>query len=223
MATLREISYDILSIARDSKISESESLNLRQIESWVIQYRAKYIKQDIDKGKYINPDYVQSLKCIEVEDVDYSVDTNLESGCKLLRTTQTLPSSIDFNYMSGLIYIGTITGEQIELVPANRGYWQKYKKYANNKPIAYLKDRYLYIQNNTLIKYITVRGIFENPLDATNFYDSCANQQCYIVDSIFPFPVNKLPTLKQEILTKEMRLEIEFPTDVKNDSQDKLS
>ena len=59
---LNELVDDVLLEARNSNIAESEKLSRRQIELWIKTYRAFLIKQDIDKGRTVNPLYTQTIK-----------------------------------------------------------------------------------------------------------------------------------------------------------------
>ena len=63
--SLNAIIDDILLEIRNSDIAESESISRIQIEQWIHQYRALFIKQDLDKGRVINPGYVQIIRSEE--------------------------------------------------------------------------------------------------------------------------------------------------------------
>ena len=67
--SLNTIIDDILLIVRDNNISESENLSRIQIEQWIHQYRAYLIKQDLDKGRDINPEYVQTIGPLHISKV----------------------------------------------------------------------------------------------------------------------------------------------------------
>ena len=60
--TLNELVQDVLLEARNNQITESEMLSRHQIEIWIKSYRAMLIKQDIDKGRTVNPLYTQTIK-----------------------------------------------------------------------------------------------------------------------------------------------------------------
>ena len=60
--TLNELVQDVLLEARNNQITESEKLSRHQIEIWIKSYRAMLIKQDIDKGRTVNPLYTQTIK-----------------------------------------------------------------------------------------------------------------------------------------------------------------
>ena len=55
--TLNQLIDDVLLEARNSNIGESEKLSRHQIEIWIKTYRAQLIKNDIDKGRTVNPMY----------------------------------------------------------------------------------------------------------------------------------------------------------------------
>ena len=71
---------------RNSNIAESEQLSRIQIEQWILQYRTVLIKQDIDKGRDINPDYIQDIENIELQIEDYTIDSIHGSSDKILVT-----------------------------------------------------------------------------------------------------------------------------------------
>ena len=68
--TLNTIIDDILLELRNSNIANTESISRIQIEQWIINYRTLLIKQDIDKGRTINPQYVQTLSNIHLERIE---------------------------------------------------------------------------------------------------------------------------------------------------------
>ena len=64
--SLNSIIDDILLTYRDSKISESEDLSRIQVEQWIHQYRALLIKQDLDKGRDMNEQYLQTITPLHI-------------------------------------------------------------------------------------------------------------------------------------------------------------
>lgn len=216
--TLDTIVTDLLNIIRSSKISRSESISKRQIEMWVHQYRSILIKQDIDKNKMPNPDYIQELPGLLLEVVDQSGSSNLDSETYVLRTNLELPKTIDFNFKPGITYVGTIDGHEIQLAPQGRSKWQKYKKYTSSDSIAYLKSKRLYIESVSPIAYITIRGIFEIPTEVGNFRNTHADYTFAGWSTQYPIPANMIPTLKEMILKKELGITVQSYSDITNDS-----
>jgi len=199
--SLRSIIYDLMNIIRAAKISDNELISERLIESWIHSYRAKLIKQDIDKDKYINPDYVQELSLLELIKEEQEIRN-------VYRTTTTIPKSLDFNYKSGLLFVGDVEDNAIMLVPQQRVVWQQFRRFTRSAPLAYLKNRYIYIHNPRGLQYIKVRGIFEVPTEAD------VNMT---LDSKYPIPINMLDTLKQMILKQELNIISNSFSDSTND------
>lgn len=216
--TLNTIVTDLLNIIRSSKISRSESISKRQIEMWVHQYRAILLKQDIDKGKMPNPDYIQELPGLQLEVVDKSEGVDLDSTQYLLRTKLTLPKTIDLNFKSGFMFIGTIDGREIQFVPEGRVRWQKYKKYTNRDNLAFLRSNRIYLINPTPIEHITVRGVFQIPTEVDNFINTHADFTYAHWDSPYPIPENMIPVLKGMILKSELGITVQSFSDTTNDS-----
>lgn len=221
--TLDNIITDLLNVVRGSKITQSETITRRQIEEWVNQYRALLIKQDLDKGKMPNPDYIQELPGVLLEVVDRSNEVDLKSTTYILRTKLELPKTIDLNFSSGLMYVGTIDGREIQLVPEGRARWQQYKRFTSNDPIAFLRNKRLYINTVVPMVSVTVRGVFEVPTEAGNFINTHADITTLEYRDAYPIPANLVPVLKEMILSRELGVMVQSPSDNKNDSSNKVS
>jgi hypothetical protein len=221
--SLDTIIEDILKISRGSKISSSEPISIRQIELWIHQYRSILIKQDLDKGKDPNEDYIQELTCIKlVPEFKPGNNSLVSTDIKTYRTDLQIPKTIDFNFKSGITSILTLEGEEIQLVEASRSQWQQYKKYTKSDKLAYQKNGYVYIDSQEGLSYITIRGIFEVPTEAHNFVNELTQLNLWDISSPYPIPINMLGTLKDMILKREMNIMLAVPSDNKNDSQSKV-
>lgn len=220
--TLNTITTDLLKIIRGSDISQSETISLRQLEAWVHEYRALLLKQDLDKDKMPNPDYIQVIQALELEEVGEEEGSTLTSTIRTFRTKIQLPNVLNLNHKSGLMYVGTVNGREIQFVSEGRSRWQQYKKYTGNDPVAYLKNGYIYVENDKTIRYITIRGVFEIPPEVSHL----SNPNELITDvtenSKYPIPINLLPVLKEMILKKELGIEVSAMSDVENDSRNKV-
>ena len=214
--SLDKLVQDLLLIIRGANISQSEPISKRQIEDWIHQYRALLLKRDIDKGYSINPDYIQELPNMELSSILGSEDCVVSSDCYIFRTVLQLPKTIDTKkYNGGITYIGTVLGNQIQLIGYNRFQVNKYKKYTGSDKMAFIRNQYVYISNNELLKYINIRGIFENPLEVGAITDID-----YRVN--YPIPMDKIPVLKEMILKMELGIESKAYSDDKNNSEHDL-
>jgi hypothetical protein len=98
---------NILLIARNNNIAESEHLSRVQIEKWIIGYRAMLIKQDIDKGRDINELYLTTIEPIHLDREETVPGYFTYVGDK------ELPKLIDFNYRPGVINVRDMFGNII--------------------------------------------------------------------------------------------------------------
>ena len=221
--TLNTITTDLLNIIRGSDVSNSEAISKRQLEEWVHQYRALLLKQDLDKGKKPNPDYIQEIGNVEVTHVDVSGDNisslGVESGNFIYRTSLELPKTIDLNFTSGFTYIGNPLGNEFQFIPEGRSRWQKHKKYTSDDRMCFLRNSRLYIINSDTLQFITIRGIFEVPTEVSRFVNPKTDQPYFNLDSKYPIPANLVPVLKEMILSKELKIESSSRGDASNDSQ----
>jgi len=221
--TLDTITTDLLNIIRNFNVSRSEDISKRQLEMWVHQHRALLIKQDIDKGKLPNPDYIQTIPSLQLEVVDESEGGDIETNSYILRTELEIPNTLDFNFKSGSTYIGTIDGHEIQFIPEGRRKWQQYKKYTKNDNLAFLRDNRLYLIYPKPIHQITVRGIFEVPTEVMNIVNPHHTPTEGGWSDPYPIPINMLPTLKEMILKKELGIGVSALSDNKNDSANFVS
>lgn len=221
--SLSTIVTDMLNIIRGAKVSQSETISRRQIEDWINQYRAILIKRDLDKGKMPNPDYIQELPSLLLEVVDRSKESDLQSLSYCLRTVLELPNTIDLNFKPGFTYVGTINGMEIQLVSEGRSYWQQFKRFTFKTPMAFLRNKRIYINTVTPIKYITVRGVFEIPIEVSNFINTSSDTVHSTLDDRYPIPAGMVPVLKEMILQKELGIIAQAPSDNKNDSVNEMS
>ncbi len=213
MVTLDTISQDLLNIIRGSNISQSEPISKRQIADWVNYYRALFMRRDQEKNKMVSPDYVQELNSLALTVEKESGSSSVQSPYSLLRTTNALPSTVNFNSGQGLTFVGTMEGDEIQPVSQQRSRWQEHTKYTPSEPVWYSKNNYIYIKQDTILTYITVRGVFEDPREAMvlNGQDPKTTK--------YPIPYNLVGAIKSEILRRELQIEATAPTDNINDSK----
>lgn len=223
LVSLNTLIEDLMLIIRGSKIAQSEKISKRQVEAWIHQYRALLLRQNLANGDTINPDYIQTIPSVELVSIDKSGGiSTIETNEVFYRTSTKIPKTVNLKYMSGITYIGTLNKKRIQLVPSHRAEFQLYRKYTPKEMIAYLEDEYIYVINPFGLRYVTIRGIFENPVEAALYNNSTMTAQSYTVDSSYPIPINMVPVLKQMILEQELGIESLTPGDTKNDSQHKV-
>lgn len=202
--SLNAIIDDIMLIYRDSQISESENLSRIQVEQWIHQYRALLIKQDLDKGREINPDYVQTIGPMHISKV-----SNCTGGYNY-KSDEELPKFIDLHFGSGLVSVKDMDGNLIQIGTETKAKYQLSRKYTCGDYIAYLKNNHLYILGPEHLEYVKVDGILEDPTKA---------QDCFDMDGTpYPIPANMIPVIKQMIFDNELDIMLKVPSDDANNS-----
>lgn len=206
--TLNQFVDNILLIARNSNIAESEHLSRAQIEKWIIGYRAMLIKQDIDKDRDVNEMYLTTIEPIHLDREE------IVPGCFTYVGDKELPKLIDFNYRPGVINVRDMFGNIIQLGSRTKAQLQKYRKATCKDYIAWVKNNKVYVQGDSnQLEYISVDVIAEDPTEGN---------ACFDPDSEFPIPAAMIPTITQLIIDKELRFMLSVPSDETNDAHDDI-
>lgn len=206
--TLNQLVDDVLLEARNNQITESEKLSRHQIELWIKSYRAMLIKQDIDKGRTVNPLYTQTIKM-------HLDKTEEETGHLEYVGDVELPTLIDFNFKKGVVSVKDMFGNLIQLGSETKMKFQRYRKYTCKDYIAYTKGDRVYVEGDAnQLEYIEVEVIAEDPTDLKLCYDPDKDE--------YPLPAAMWGTVKDLIFQKDFRTMSTQPSDTSNDSNDAL-
>lgn len=204
--TLNQLIDNILLIARNSNIAESEHLSRIQIEKWIIAYRAMLIKQDIDKGYDIDDLYTTTIGPIHLDQVESVPGSIIFVGDK------ELPKLISSHKKSGIVNIKDMYGNIIQMGDYTKAKYQKYRQATCKDYIAWKQNNKIYVLGDSnQLEYVQVEVIAEDPTEL---------KDCFDPDEEFPIPGSKIPTITQMILDKELRTLVSMPSDTTNDSKD---
>jgi hypothetical protein len=223
--TLNEIAYNLLNLMRGGMSNHDESISLEQIKFNILHYRAVFIRRDYAKNGFSSRHTEQDLGCLELEPIDAKkcCGLDLETSCLVYRTKQSIPRTVRYNFREALTHVGDITGlGTIPLINSNTVKWLSYDKYTKEKYKAYMIEDYLYIYNADGLKYVNVRGVFENPRDVAAFTTNCKIEgppyPCYDdASSNFPMPMDMVQTVNQGIINGELKLLVGTTSDTLND------
>ena len=203
---LAELIDDVLLEARNNNIAESEHLSRHQIELWIKSYRAQLIKQDIDRGRTINPLYTTTIKT-EIEAITEP------NGHTIYVGTTELPSLIDFNNRPGVISVKDAYGNLIQIGSETKMKLQRFRKYSCNDYIAYVKDNKIYVEGDSnVLENIEVQIIAEDPTELGECYNPNTDE--------YPIPASMWGIIKQMIFTKDFQTMRQMVSDTTNDSVD---
>lgn len=207
--TLDEITDNILQIARNNNVAESEHLSRRQIQLWIHYYRAFMIKQWIDKERELeNLDemFIQTIQPIHLDKVETVPGKLLYVGDK------ELPKLIQFNNRVGVISVKDMYGNLIQIGNQTKSKLQRYRKATCGDYIAWVKGNRIYVEGDSnKLEYISVDVIAEDP---TSLVD------CWSPDMEYPIPASMIPTIIDMILRRELQVMVQMPSDTTNNSED---
>jgi|TARA_R100000030_G_scaffold86824_1_gene70326 hypothetical protein len=219
--TLNEIAYNILNLVRGGRSNNNEHISLDQIKFNIKYYRAMLIRRDFARNGIITRHLEQDLGCLELEKVDASKCCNLPTHCAVYKTIKKIPKTVRFNFRDSITHVSDVTGlGTIPMVENHTVQWLPYDKYVKERMKAYMIEDYLYVYNADGLKFINVRGVFEDPSDLA-LYD-CDGSDCYSDDIDFPIPMDMLQTITQGIMSGELMMLATSVNDTTNDTlQDK--
>lgn len=233
MVTRNLIVFDIFEQLR-SHIGDDDDIDIRQIESWVKDYRADFLKQRFDRDPFeIDYSCIQYLENLAVEKVDSSsvrdIDTDAilySSGRYLLKTVKSIPNTIKRNGNTGtLLHIGpadklsysfTITNHNTAISSGNG-------RFNREEIFAFPYNGYIYLyskgDNFKTIYNINIQGVFEDPAEA---YLVTASSQLYSGNENYYTSQEIKGYIVKSILKDKYQININPPVDKTNDAVHEL-
>jgi hypothetical protein len=222
MSLLSEYIYDIKNLRAGGLQSDDEDISDRQYAFIFNGYRAKLVKQMVDKNQMLSNQFVQSLGKVKLVE-----STECCDGVCNLRTEKEIPATIASRMATnGFIYVGNYGGSlTMNETSFESKSWNQYAKYTGKKAKWYLKNGYIYIENATaMLTYIELRGIFEDPLTAEEFRTcECEDNDEACLEGFdfeYPMPLHFRDIIFKMIMESEFRMSVAIPADTSNDSAD---
>jgi hypothetical protein len=200
---------DIGNIAYNYRQSDDDNLSDRQIAFWINSYRSKLAQQELSKGNKLSEAFTQTVEKVEIE----KYKSNL--GECLYRSVLPIPQPIFSKLKDQLSYVGPEDGSQnFDKLEFHDLQFIKFSKFAKNYPHYGIKDKYLYLYYPPTenIKYISIHGIFEEPEEIEKMKDPFIG-----FEFEYPIPGYIIPTIKELIMEKELRIGLSTNEDKVND------
>lgn len=219
MASLKEIAYNIKSIANNGNPSDDDNLSLRQVYNWIHTHRAAILKEYSKNGEKISPSYYQTIEIVGAA------------------TTSKLP--FDLIYLDKFNSIERVhtyhsTGALIKLNKTTKG---AFKSYSSNKFTGSKPYYYIHKGGNESIPFniqsynmnITVGGplgtydglrmecILSNPEQGFN---ETENGGRFNYDAEYPFPQELVSLLIKSVVETELHISMSTQEDKINDGDD---
>ncbi len=226
MATLDQLSYNLLNKARGGLLSDDESINLKQVKFWIHNTRALLIRQDIQKGRSISGNIIQGIHCLGVEQVDASLcPCIISTGCIVLRTKKRIPKPIEIDTKDLIISVKPIkiNSRSFTLINLARAPWIGFNKYSKNNPKAFYYDGYIWIlMSDNPIEKINVFGVWEDPTALKEFVN-CSNEPCYSDNQEYPLSNWMIKSMDQLITEQDFRMILQTNIDEKGNAKPDVS
>jgi hypothetical protein len=225
MATLDEHAYNIRNIIRANQgNSDDERLNISQIKFWISAYRAKGVFDITEYGKQIDPQLVQDLGVLKLKSVDKadSECPKVEWGCTVKYID--IPKIVDLPHNRALVFVGLID-KQTPIIIDNSDVhvFKRATKFGARFNRAYFINNKLYIitrEEDNSIKYINVRGVFEDPTKVT--VSDAENPKGRKFDDAvdeYPMPMRLYEYVLTSILRNEFQVSMQTINDELNNGR----
>ncbi len=219
MISARKLIVDIRNIASSGPTSQDFRISDRQIYHWITECRAILISQAMSKRENAQDIWQQTIPKIELELVDKSRATDLETDCKVLKSTLPIPGTID-----GTESYFSVTGvDDTQIASANlfSGKYKKFNKFTGNKPNWYIRDSYLFIENTSdnMLTYVSASGIFEDPEDL-NAFKTADDEVLWDWDSDYPITAKLANTITDIVVKTKVFPLVQSVQDDQNNAKD---
>ena len=193
MATLNSLAYQVAgSFDRDTDI-----IFIERIKDLILNTRNLFVHREVDKYG-INYRYVQPYVA-QLEKVNASMDSTIDSKFELLRTTNKIPPPLRFQGDVPFVYVGSldrmVSYRYIKpyIMNASRSI-----RLIGSAVCYFYTGGYLYICNNTKIDKVLIESIPEK-LDVTQVADDPTGF-CYTDDMEFPLAGDMLNDVIKEVI-----------------------
>lgn len=214
---VKQLIRDIANIASSGSNPIEFKIEDSQILFWCNEIRSMLISQAIQKRQDISDIWIQTINCLELMQVDGSECCDQTSGCYVLRSVNKIPRTVEINGDNTILRVTTIKGN---VIPKSNVFEYKYTKYAKYSKISrrwYIKNDYLYIENDAFLKYVNIDLLAENPADLIN-YNDCSNDACFTMDSDYPCSLKMANDITNIVLKTKVYPFLTMVSDNKNDS-----
>lgn len=226
MVSLNEITFDVFETLR-SHIVDDDDIDKRQIEGFVKDYRADFLKQKFDKTFYaIDSGCVQELKNLPVIKINASTLSSNPIDGWLMRTEDTIPEIVRSRGTNDLLTYISVPNRRtasFEITNYKTAILSGYGRFNRNTIFAFPLNGYIYFYSRgdsmKLLYFVNIRGVFTNPYEVLK-----VNNPTHIItgDEDFYTPRDLKRYIVNAILKDKYNLMVNPPVDNTNDDTHKL-
>lgn len=227
MATIRKIVYDIREGVK--QYQDDTELDDRWIIYLYNNKRAKYLRQDLNNLQKVVDNSVLQKFCLELEEVNVD-ECGLSYECEtIVRSKQPIPKPLDLNLGSAITSVkpNNKIALSFNFVNKERAILSKYSPFKNNIYAFIDTDLYIYLISESdtikLMECITVTGVFEDPLELSNYKNCCGCNDavsCFDEDvTEYPLQAHHIDYIREELIQSIVRT-MQIPEDKINNAND---
>lgn len=228
MATdsLNSIAYSILNQIRPHLSSDSD-VDIREVKREIRKQRALLLRNEYNKNnRVIDDDVIQNLGCVELELADAADCCDIQSGCTVVRSVLDIPDTIELHQRTAITRVGPANklDKSYLFIEYDRVPWFGNSRFNKNEIAAFLYNDKMYLiskdDNVKFIKYINIRGVFED-VEAVAQFTTCSGDACYTDDDKYyltDWMETYLKTLVKGILLQKLGLPVDNSSDNKDNT-----
>ena len=212
--TLQEIVQQVQNMKDGGITSSSIKMSNEQIADIVHYYRAKLIRQEIDRGMKLDTALIQPLFSIEVERVKFDRSQPL-SGKTVFKTTKKIPRAIATKGPNLITFVGhNLLGQAFQRTTLYKAQLDIYRPFTALNIKWFEFNEHIYLITEDSLKEIVIQLVVENPTKVIEF-----NNQLDVYSPFnyeYPLSVTMLDSLFKLMADMELKYG-SIPTDDIND------
>lgn len=201
--------------------SDDSRLSDRHIYAKLCSARSMLIKREINQKRQVSDWIVQTIPCLQlITALPNECPCAPIPGCKILRSKLPIPKPVQSAIGPELEAVTNQNGNKIY----SKTDWvrRKYKsgaKFTADIADYFIKDNYLFIDESNLLEYISISGVFEDPLEVA-YADACKAPCIDPYREEFPIDEHLTDAVIQMATQELVQVFKAMPSDQENDSLD---
>jgi hypothetical protein len=226
--SLNSLAFELLEFYR-GQLTDDVNLDSRLVKQLIHEQRALWLRNELNKNRTIDPNFIQDLGCVELETVDANTCLSCQvvsTGCNIKRSKLQIPNTIERHNDTTFTRIAPINllKSSFSVVPYQRAVFSGNGRFNFNHIFVFIHNGYIWLKSNQdniefwALKYINIQGVFEKPDEIRNF-TNCSGVQCYNDDMKYPINLWMWNYIKGEIF-KQLNIKQVVPTDTINDGSE---
>lgn len=228
---VKELIQRIQSLYSKGVESDDTRLSSRHIYNKLVSVRSRLVSQQAKKKQKVSQWNYQTLPCIKLIKVPaHDCPCLPPLGCEILRSEHKLPAPLSGLSNDLIDWVRSIEKSiKIDRISINALSSQKGNKYSNKKLQFFIENEYLYISTPSNLKVVSMRALFEDPLEAEQFIGYCnENGECTDCGCIdfqeYDFPIDNdlVDTLVEMTIREVVLMFSQSVEDTTNDTRDNI-